>query len=71
MHISLHLSLHFAVVSGTQTVSYALDRASSMKETPGGGSDWERASRSANERKVATGTGLSQEVMTTNDKSRA
>jgi hypothetical protein len=64
VHISLHLFLHFSVVSGTQTVSYALDRASSMKRVPGE-SDCERVSRSPNERKAAMGTGFSQEVMAT------
>ena len=31
VHMPLHLSIHFGVVSGMQTASYVLDRASSIK----------------------------------------
>jgi hypothetical protein len=64
MHMPLHLSIHFAVVSGMQTASYVLDRASSMKRESRG----ERFSRSLDERKAATGTGFSHEVMVLEEK---
>src|SRR5579863_10080627 len=61
-HMLLHLSIHLGVVSWVQTASYVLDLASSMRGVFRE-SDSERFSRSVDERKTATGTGFSHEVI--------